>query len=48
MTITISDENKSHNYYEVPNKVAKALITLLEECGNSETEIIVAESEEQA
>lgn len=46
MIITISDGIKSHDYYNVPNKVAKAIIILLEECGNSETEIITAESEE--
>lgn len=45
MTISVSDGKKSHDYYNVPNKVAKAIIILLEECGNSETEIITAESE---
>ena len=47
MIITISDGIKSHDYYDVPNKVAKALITLLDECGNQETQIITAESEPQ-
>ena len=47
MTITISDGKISHDYYEVPNKVAKAIITLLNECGNTETEIVTAESEDK-
>lgn len=45
MTIIISDGQKNHEYYDVPAKVAKAVITLLNECGNDETEIITAESE---
>ena len=48
MIITISDKAIKHEYYNVPNKVAKAIITLLDECGNVETEIVTAESEEQA
>lgn len=47
MVISISNEKTSHDYYNVPNKVAKAIITLLEECGNSETKIVTAESENQ-
>ena len=46
MNISISNGKTSHDFYNVPTKVAKAIITLLEECGNSETEIITAESEE--
>ena len=45
MNISISNEKTSHDFYNVPSKVAKAVITLLEECGNDETEIITAESE---
>lgn len=46
MNISISNGKTSHDFYNVPPKVAKAVITLLEECGNDETEIITAESEE--
>lgn len=48
MTISISNENgkRRHDFYNVPTKVAKAVIALLEECGNDETEIITAESED--
>lgn len=46
MNISISNGKISHDFYNVPTKVAKAVITLLEECGNDETEIITAESEE--
>ena len=46
MTVHIvSDDGKSHDFYDVPTKVAKAVITLLEECANIETEMISAESE---
>ena len=45
MTVIISDDKVSHEYYNVPSKVAKALLALLDECGNDETEIIVAESD---
>lgn len=45
MNISISDGKRCHDFYNVPTKVAKAVITLLEECGNEETEIITAESE---
>ena len=46
MTIIISDGKTNHEYYDIPTKVGKALITLLYECGNTETEICTAESEE--
>lgn len=46
MNISISNGKTSHDFYNVPTKVAKAVITLLEECGNDETEIITAESED--
>ena len=45
MKISISNGKTSHDFYDVPQKVAKAVITLLEECGNGETEIVTAESE---
>ena len=45
MTIVISDSKTNREYYNVPEKVAKAVITLLNECGNSETKIVTAESE---
>lgn len=45
MNISISNGKTSHDFYNVPTKVAKAIIVLLEECGNEETEIITAESE---
>lgn len=47
MNISISDGKICHDFYKVPSKVAKAIITLLEECGNNETEIITAEGEEE-
>jgi hypothetical protein len=47
MNISISNGKTSHDFYNVPQKVAKAVITLLEECGNAETEIITAESENE-
>lgn len=47
MNISISNGKISHDFYNVPPKVAKAVITLLEECGNDETEIVTAESEEK-
>lgn len=45
MKIIISNGKTSHDFYNVPTKVAKAVIALLEECANDETEIITAESE---
>ena len=45
MTVTISDDKTNHEYYNVPNKVSKALIVLLDECSNDETEITRTESE---
>lgn len=47
MNISISNGKTSHDFYNVPPNVAKAVITLLEECGNDETEIITAESEDE-
>lgn len=45
MTIIISDGKTNHEYYNVSDKVAKAVITLLNECGNDDTVIVTAESE---
>ena len=42
MIVTIKDENKWIDFYEVPDKVAKAIITILKEC-NSDSEIIYGE-----
>ena len=47
-TITISLKCKSYEFYNVPEKIAKAVIAILDECCNPETEMISAESEEQA
>lgn len=32
MTINITDGQKSYEFYDVPNKVGKAIITILNEC----------------
>lgn len=45
MKIEISDGKICHEYHEVPDKVAKAIITLLDECENDEPEIISSKSE---
>ena len=45
MRIVISDNKINHEYYEVPDKVAKAIIILLEECGNEESKIMTSESD---
>ena len=44
MTITIEDTkyNKKYVYYEVPRKVANAIIDILDECQNNDSEIISA------
>ena len=47
MDVIITDGAKRHEFYNVPPKVAKALITLLKECGNDETEIVCAEGEQK-
>ena len=43
MKIVISDEKLNYEYYNVPSEVAKALITILNECAN----IVTAESEDK-
>ena len=46
MDIIITDGTKRYGFYNVPPKVAKAVTTLLKECGNDETEIVCAEGED--
>ena len=40
MNIEISDEKSIYEFNNVPQKVAKAIITILKECANDETGII--------
>ena len=47
MTINISTETKNYEFYYVPEKVGKAIITLLNECENEASMICSAESERQ-
>lgn len=44
-TINISIGTKNYEFYNVPEKVAKAVITLLYECENEDSNICSAESE---
>lgn len=44
-TINISMGTKDYEFYNVSEKVAKAIITLLYECENDDSEICSAESE---
>lgn len=45
MTINISTGTKDYEFYDVPEKVAKAIITLLYECENDDSTIVSAISE---
>lgn len=45
MTIDISTGTKHYDFYNVPDKVGKAIISLLQECENDDSKIISAESE---
>ena len=45
MTIVISAGIKDYEFYDVPDKVGKAIITLLQECENDDSKIVSAESE---
>ena len=45
VTINISIGAKDYEFYNVPEKVAKAIITLLYECENDDSKICSAESE---
>ena len=44
-TINISMGTKDYEFYNVPEKVAKAVITLLYECENEDSNICSAECE---
>lgn len=46
ITINITKGNKDYEFYGVPEKVAKAIITLLKECEKDDSAIVSAESEE--
>jgi len=43
IVVTIKDKN--YEFYNVPEKVKKAVVTLLKEFANTETKMIYAESE---
>ena len=43
--IIIPIGNTNYEFYNIPNKVIKAIITLLQECENCESKIVSAESE---
>ena len=43
--IIIPIGNTNYEFYNIPDKVAKAIITLLQECENCESKITSAESE---
>lgn len=45
MSINISTGTKDYEFYDVPEKVGKAIITLLYECENNDSTICSAESE---
>ena len=45
MMINISTGTKDYEFYDVPDKVGKAIITLLQECENDNSKIVSAESE---
>lgn len=45
MTINITKGNKDYEFYNVPEKVAKAIIALLHECERDDSTIVSAISE---
>jgi len=45
ITINITEGFKDYEFYNVPEKVAKAIITLLHECEKDDSPIISAISE---
>ena len=45
VTINISMGTKDYEFYNVPEKVAKAIITLLHECEKDDSTIVSAISE---
>ena len=44
-TINISIDTKDYEFYNVPERVAKAIITLLHECEKDDSTIVSAISE---
>ncbi len=44
-TINVSIGNTDYEFYDVPKNVAKAIVTLLHECENEDSDICSAESE---
>ena len=47
MIISISTRTRDYDFYNVPEKVGKAIITLLQECENDNSKILSTESEPQ-
>lgn len=45
MTIVISARTTDYEFYDIPDEVGKAIITLLQECENDDSKIISAETE---
>lgn len=45
MTIVISAGTTDYEFYNVPDKVGKAIITLLQECEKDDSKIVSAERE---
>lgn len=45
MTINITKGTTNYEFYGVPDKIGKAIITLLDECGNDNSSIVSAQSE---
>lgn len=43
MTIEIEHGHKLYEFYDVPIKVGKAIITLLRECENNESKVLSSE-----
>lgn len=45
MTINITKGTTNYEFYGVPDKIGKAIITLLDECENDNSSIVSAQSE---
>ncbi len=43
--IVIPIGNTNYEFYDVPDKVAKAVVILLQECANDDSKVMSAESE---
>ena len=43
-TIVVAINNKTYEFYNVPIAVAKAVVTLLQECENQDVTMVSAES----